>query len=103
MHARSALVLACMSKPVGPSPQKVPWVWVHSWFWLRLATGGRLVFLLEGGYQVDAVGESVAETFLALLGQPSREAGRTLVLPREEPLAEVRRLVKELRALHGLR
>ncbi|GAB4819942.1 hypothetical protein N2152v2_006988 [Parachlorella kessleri] len=65
--------------------------------------GGRLVFLLEGGYQVDAVGESVAETFLALLGQPSREAGKAMVLPREEPLAEVKRLVRELRALHGLR
>lgn len=35
--------------------------------------GGRLVFLLEGGYDLKALGESVAETFRALLGKvPTR-------------------------------
>ena len=31
--------------------------------------GGRLVFLLEGGYDLKALGESVADTFRALLGK----------------------------------
>ena len=31
--------------------------------------GGRLVFMLEGGYDLKALGESVAETFRGLLGQ----------------------------------
>lgn len=66
------------------------------------AAGGRLVFMLEGGYQVDAVGEAVSETFLGLLGEPSQEGRRPLQLPHEEPLPEVRRLVRELRSIHGL-
>ena len=34
----------------------------------RDACGGRLVFLLEGGYNPEALGEAVAETWRALLG-----------------------------------
>lgn len=58
--------------------------------------------MLEGGYQPEAVGEAVAETFLALLGEPSVEGRRPLALPRPEPLAEVAKLVRELRSIHGL-
>lgn len=64
--------------------------------------GGRLVFLLEGGYHTEAVAESVREVFLALLGQPSVEAGRDVVLPHPEPLQEVETLVARLRDIHGL-
>ncbi|PSC68285.1 Histone deacetylase 14 [Micractinium conductrix] len=54
--------------------------------------GGRLAFLLEGGYETEAVGESVCEVFRALLGQPSVEAvaADAAALPRHpEPEAEL--------------
>ena len=35
----------------------------------RGCAGGRLVFMLEGGYDLKALGESVAETFRGLLSQ----------------------------------
>jgi acetoin utilization deacetylase AcuC-like enzyme len=64
--------------------------------------GGRLVFLLEGGYHAEAVGESVCEVFLALLGRPSLEAGAAVELPQPEPVEETGRLVAQLRQIHGL-
>jgi hypothetical protein len=64
--------------------------------------GGRLLFVLEGGYEPAAVGESVGEVFLALLGRPSVEAAQPLSLPHPEPLLEVEALVQRLRAIHGL-
>ncbi|KAL4451208.1 hypothetical protein ABPG77_009280 [Micractinium sp. CCAP 211/92] len=64
--------------------------------------GGRLLFLLEGGYHTEAVAESVEEVFLALLGQPSVEGARELALPQPEPLRDVDALVARLRAIHGL-
>ncbi|KAL4422935.1 hypothetical protein ABPG75_009132 [Micractinium tetrahymenae] len=64
--------------------------------------GGRLLFLLEGGYHTEAVAESVGEVFLALLGQPSEEGQREAALPHPEPLQEVEALVARLRSIHGL-
>lgn len=64
--------------------------------------GGRLVFLLEGGYDVAALGEAVGETWLALLGEPSREAAAALVLPQPEPMAEMQALIAQLRTIHAL-
>lgn len=64
--------------------------------------GGRLVFLLEGGYHTEAVGESVCEVFLALLGRPSVEGQAELALPHPEPEQEVEALVQQLRQIHGL-
>lgn len=63
---------------------------------------GRLAFLLEGGYHTEAVGESVCEVFLALLGRPSVEGQAALQLPRPEPVAEVGALVEQLRRVHSL-
>jgi hypothetical protein len=63
---------------------------------------GRLVFLLEGGYHTEAVGESVCEVFLALLGRPSLEAGQAMQLPQPEPVAEVQALVARLKEIHRL-
>lgn len=63
---------------------------------------GRLAFLLEGGYETEAVGESVAEVFLALLGRPSVEGAAPLALPHPEPTAEVAALVAQLCDIHGL-
>lgn len=68
-----------------------------------LRAGGRLVFMLEGGYDAEAVGESVEETFRALVGEPSVEGRRRVQLPHDEPVEEVQALVGELTALHGLR
>ncbi|PSC68190.1 histone deacetylase 14 isoform X2 [Micractinium conductrix] len=46
---------------------------------------GRLLLLLEGGYNQEALGESVAETVLALLGWPS---AHPLLLPEQLPHPE---------------
>mmetsp|Transcript_14466 Transcript_14466/g.34327 ORF Transcript_14466/g.34327 Transcript_14466/m.34327 type:complete len:192 (-) Transcript_14466:679-1254(-) len=35
--------------------------------------GGRAVFMLEGGYDLKALGESVANSFLALTGKPVQD------------------------------
>ena len=70
---------------------------------------GRLVYLLEGGYDADALGESVVETWLALLGEPSKEgsgggsgAQQHKVLPQPEPMKEVHELLHRLKQIHKL-
>jgi acetoin utilization deacetylase AcuC-like enzyme len=60
--------------------------------------GGRLCFFLEGGYDVDALGEAVAETWRGLLGRPAATAGGAGGAPRAETLE----LIAELRRLHAL-
>lgn len=62
---------------------------------------GRVVFLLEGGYDLQALGESVASTFAGLLGEgviDSIDPG----LLREEPLDKVKAVLEESRRIHGL-
>lgn len=62
--------------------------------------GGRLVFLLEGGYDLEALGQSVANTFLGVLGEaPSDSFDRKLL---EEPLEKVQQVLQEARRIHGL-
>lgn len=61
---------------------------------------GRLLFLLEGGYDLDALGESVAETWRALIGVPSECAKK--MVPQEEPLEEVMTLIDTLKQVHKL-
>ncbi len=60
--------------------------------------GGRLCFFLEGGYNVEALGEAVAETWRGLLGRPAATAGGAGGAPRAETLE----LIAELRRLHAL-
>jgi hypothetical protein len=60
--------------------------------------GGRLCFCLEGGYDVEALGEAVAETWRGLLGRPAATAGGAGGAPRAETLE----LIAELRRLHAL-
>ena len=67
----------------------------------RRACGGRAVFLLEGGYHLGALEDSVAETLRALLGLPSRPLLDSAAV-HEEPAARVRRALAEARAVHGL-
>jgi acetoin utilization deacetylase AcuC-like enzyme len=59
------------------------------------------VFLLEGGYDLKGLGESVAETFRAMLGQPTADKFNADLL-REEPLDKVRALIKEAKLVHSL-
>ena len=63
---------------------------------------GRLLFLLEGGYDADALGESVAETWAALVGLPSVEGAKEVVLPQPEPVEEVHALIHRLKQIHTL-
>ena len=48
-----------------------------------VCAGGRLVFLLEGGYDLKALGESVAETFRGLLGKVLTQ--QSPYLPHNDP------------------
>jgi acetoin utilization deacetylase AcuC-like enzyme len=66
----------------------------------RELCSGRVVFMLEGGYNVAALGESVVETWLGVLGEPSAAAAEEL--PHEEPEAEVEELLDSLREIHDL-
>lgn len=59
--------------------------------------GGKVVFVLEGGYDVDALGESVCESFRALLGEPSA----TKAMPEESSATErVKKVVEECMRIH---
>ena len=63
--------------------------------------GGRVVFLLEGGYDLDALGESVASTFAGVIGDKAIE----LIDPgylRDEPMEKVKAVLEESRRIHGL-
>lgn len=62
---------------------------------------GRLVLLLEGGYDLKALGESVANTFLGVLGEGARDRFNPDLL-RDEPLDKVQGVLREARRLHGL-
>ena len=65
--------------------------------------GGRVAFLLEGGYDVErgALGHSVADSWRALLGEPSRDADAAMRL-QDEPLEKAKRAIREARAVHSL-
>ena len=54
---------------------------------------GRLAFVLEGGYDFDSLGDSVAETVRALVGAPSAPACDSAALC-EEPMAKVERAIE---------
>ena len=68
--------------------------------WALAATGGRLVFLLEGGYSSEGLASSVAETLLGLLGLPPVHPLDASV--PAEPKDAVQQLIADLRALHKL-
>ena len=66
---------------------------------MYFCTGGRLVMLMEGGYSLQGLSESVSESFLALLGEPSHHQPDTDVV---EPMDAVWERIAEVRKLHGL-
>ncbi|EIE18460.1 Arginase/deacetylase [Coccomyxa subellipsoidea C-169] len=64
-------------------------------------SGGRCVFLLEGGYDLKGLGESVAETFRAVLNLPSIDKFNADLL-RDEPKDKARALITEAKRVHSL-
>ena len=59
------------------------------------------MYLLEGGYDLKALGESFAETMRGALGLPSEDAFDPVFL-REEPLDKFRAGLKEAHRVHSL-
>ena len=62
---------------------------------------GRLVFLLEGGYHLRALGESVTDSFLGLIDAPSIDSIHSDAL-QDEPHEEVNSLIKQVALLHQI-
>ncbi|XP_047334589.1 histone deacetylase 14, chloroplastic [Impatiens glandulifera] len=65
--------------------------------------GGRCVFFLEGGYNLDSLSASVSDTFLAFLGEPSMaSAFDNPSILYEEPSARVKQAIQRIKTLHSL-
>lgn len=62
---------------------------------------GRVMFLLEGGYHLKALGESVVDSMMGLLGEDSIQ---TLQLPAsyDEPTQKINTLLKEVANIQQL-
>ena len=63
---------------------------------------GRIVFLLEGGYDLEALGESVASTYAGLLGDRKPIDSMNEGMLREEPLDKVKAVLQESKRIHNL-
>lgn len=65
--------------------------------------GGRLVFFLEGGYDLKSLSNSVADTFRAVLGDESssKKVDNPAML-YDEPSVLVRDAIAQIRAIHSL-
>ena len=62
---------------------------------------GKLVFCLEGGYDLEGLSTSVADSFRGLLNWKSKDKYDPVFL-RPEPLDRVSQIVKEVRRIHEL-
>ncbi|KZV41491.1 histone deacetylase-like [Dorcoceras hygrometricum] len=64
---------------------------------------GRCVFFLEGGYNLSSLSHSVADSFRAFLGEPSRasEFDNPAFL-YEEPLKRVKEAIQKVKTIHSL-
>ncbi|XP_058186480.1 histone deacetylase 14, chloroplastic isoform X2 [Rhododendron vialii] len=64
---------------------------------------GRCVFFLEGGYNLDSLSYSVADSFRAFLGEPSLapEFDNPSIL-YEEPSTKIKQAVQRVKFLHSL-
>lgn len=63
--------------------------------------GGKCVFLLEGGYDLKALGESVVDSMLGVLGESSIGQCNPDLF-RDEPVESVKAILNDARALHSL-
>ncbi|KAJ3703960.1 hypothetical protein LUZ61_007665 [Rhynchospora tenuis] len=65
--------------------------------------GGRCVFFLEGGYNLQSLSNSVADTFRALLGEPSLAPQfDNPAMLYEEPLNKVKQAIERAKSIHSL-
>ncbi|KAF8018988.1 hypothetical protein BT93_H3769 [Corymbia citriodora subsp. variegata] len=65
--------------------------------------GGRCVFFLEGGYNLQSLSYSVADSFRAFLGEPSLASKfDDPAILYEEPLAKVKQAIQKAKHLHSL-
>ena len=60
-----------------------------------------LLSIYEGGYDLEGLGTSVADSFRALLGEPSFDKFDPVFL-RDEPEEKVRRLILDTKNMHNL-
>uniref|UniRef100_A0A0C9QVD4 TSA: Wollemia nobilis Ref_Wollemi_Transcript_6293_1436 transcribed RNA sequence n=1 Tax=Wollemia nobilis TaxID=56998 RepID=A0A0C9QVD4_9CONI len=69
----------------------------------RELCGGRCVFFLEGGYNLKSLSYSVADTFRALLGEPSiaSKIDNPAIL-YDEPTLLVDKAIAKVKAIHAL-
>lgn len=65
--------------------------------------GGRCVFFLEGGYNLQSLSCSVADSFRAFLGEESfaPRFGDEAFL-EEEPLSKVKKAIQKVKSIHSL-
>lgn len=65
--------------------------------------GGRCVFFLEGGYNLDSLSYSVADSFRAFLGDKSwaSEFDNSAFL-YEEPSTRVKQAIQKVKHIHSL-
>ncbi|GMH06705.1 hypothetical protein Nepgr_008545 [Nepenthes gracilis] len=65
--------------------------------------GGRCVFFLEGGYNLDSLSYSVVDSFRAFLGEPSLapKFDNPSIL-YEEPLSKVKQAIQRVKHIHSL-
>jgi len=63
---------------------------------------GRLVLLLEGGYDLRGLARGAADSFAALLGLPPGESDPDEKALLPEPAEGVAKVIAEARAIHGL-
>ncbi|XP_055959597.1 histone deacetylase 14, chloroplastic isoform X3 [Mercurialis annua] len=65
--------------------------------------GGRCVFFLEGGYNLQSLSYSVADSFRAFLGEPSlaSEFDNPAIL-YEEPSTKVKHAIEKVKYIHSL-
>ncbi|KAJ1685884.1 hypothetical protein LUZ63_017274 [Rhynchospora breviuscula] len=65
--------------------------------------GGRCVFFLEGGYNLQSLSNSVADTFRALLGEPSLAPQfDNPAMLYEEPLNKVKQAIEKAKSIHSI-
>ncbi len=62
--------------------------------------GGKIVFAMEGGYNLDALSHGMANIVYALLGEET--ISDPLGLPRDSREPDVQPLIKRLQDIHGL-
>ncbi|KAI3798022.1 hypothetical protein L1987_33288 [Smallanthus sonchifolius] len=65
--------------------------------------GGRCVFFLEGGYNLESLSNSVADSFRAFIGEPSMAAKvDDLGYLYDEPSFKVKQAIQRIKHLHSL-